>query len=148
MRDELKIPQQPVNDDVGCLRYGAGFAIGILSAIGTTYIWHRAMLASPGGDREGGGAMFLAFIAFPVLAIVLGLSGTLIARITRKPGKHRWILWTLLVVFVMYPFSAIPADLGAQWLRDHSQGDYSAVVELIYAPAEWPFQLLSDRERC
>ena len=86
--------------------------------------------------------MFLTFMVFPLLVIVLGPAGSVIARITRKPGKHRWVLWTLLAVFLAYPFSAIPADLGAQWLRDHSQGDYSAVVDLIYAPAQWPFQML------
>jgi hypothetical protein len=50
---------------------------------------------------------------------------------------RRWILWALLVVFVVYPLSAIPFSLAALWLRNHSQGDYSAVVDLIYAPVEW-----------
>jgi hypothetical protein len=145
MSDEPEIPPKAIDDAGGCLRYGAGFVIGVLSALGTTYTWHRAMLASPGGDREGGGGMFLTFMVFPLLVIVLGPAGSVIARITRKPGKHRWVLWTLLAVFVAYPFSAIPADLGAQWLRDHSQGDYSAVVDLIYAPAQWPFQMLNNR---
>jgi hypothetical protein len=94
MIDEAEIPQQAVDDAGGCLRYGAGFVIGVLSALGTSYTWHRAMLASPGGDREGGGGMFLTFIVFPLLVIVLGPAGIVIARITRKPGKHRWVLWT------------------------------------------------------
>jgi hypothetical protein len=142
MSNEPNIPQQAIDDADGCLRYGAGFVIGVLAALGTTYTWHRAMLASPGHDREGGGAMALAFVVLPLLVIVLGPAGIVIAWITRKPGKHRWVLWTLLAVFVAYPFSAIPVDIGARWLRDHSQGDYKAVVDLIYAPAQWPFQML------
>jgi hypothetical protein len=142
MSDEPKIPQQAVDDARGCLRYGVGFVIGVLAALGTTNAWHRAMLASPGGDPHGGGGITLTFLVFPLLVIVLAPAGMVIARITRKPGKHRWVLWTLLAVFVAYPFSAIPANLVAQWLRAHSQGDYSAVVDIIYAPVAWPFQML------
>jgi hypothetical protein len=145
MSNEPDIPKQAVDDADGCLRWGAGFVFGVLAALGTTNAWHRAMLASPGGDREGGGGMFLTFMVFPALVLVLGPAGIVIARITRKPGKHRWILWTLLAVFFAYPFSAIPASLAAQWLRDHSQGDYSAVVDLVYAPVAWPFQMLEHR---
>jgi hypothetical protein len=149
MSDRPEMPQQAFDDAGGCLRCVAGLAIGVLAALGTTYTWYHAGLASGETDREGGGAMLATFIVFPLLAVVLGVSGVVIAWLTRKkrdgmsdkPKRpRRWILWTLLAVFVAYPLRAIPANLAVEWLRKHSQGDYSAVVDLIYAPVEWPFK--------
>jgi hypothetical protein len=144
MSDEPATPQTAINSGGGCRHYVAGFVVGVLVAIGTIIFLGDAEDRAHVGPHDGGFGMFLTFYVFPILAIVLGISGIAIAWIMRKPWmrSHRWILWTLLVVFVAYPLSEIPASLAVLWLRNHSQGDYSAVVDLIYAPAQWPFKTL------